>query len=231
MTTSAPTTDSVFTSEPLVEAAPSSGVVTPSAPVTTPPVDIPERPPVDATGAELRQLRAQVAQANAREQERLLESHLNEQAQRIYREALARGIDEDHAQWITQQQTALAREVMQERAALRQQQSYIQGRANAATHFGNLYGVEPGQLLMATSVPQMEEMAKTASYTKRLESRLKALEQKQVPAQNFNPSNGSTAGGGSATSDNIDGLWMDYEIQHPGQPNPYEAAYRKMVYR
>ena len=42
---------------------------------------------------------------------------------------------------------------------------------------------------------------------------------------------GGGAGGETVTRDNIDKLWMDYETQHPGAPNPYDRQYRAMLGR
>ena len=73
--------------------------------------------------------------------------------------------------------------------------------------------------------PQNEELA----AVKRQLAELKQLLQKSgTPAQEFNqPSN---RGGVRVTADNIDQLFKQWEVAHPGQDgNPYLARYRQIV--
>lgn len=50
-----------------------------------------------------------------------------------------------------------------------------------------------------------------------------------VPAQPYNRPGG--VGGQRVTSDNIDKVYVDFENEHPGEANPYEARYRQFLNR
>lgn len=93
------------------------------------------------------------------------------------------------------------------------------------------YGV-PSDVLAGYSTPQTMEAAaaRYAAETKRisaLEAELAKLKGATVPPQMFAQPGGAAPG--VATPDNIDKLYMDHERARPNQPNPYEAAYRKLL--
>ncbi len=73
-----------------------------------------------------------------------------------------------------------------------------------------------------TTGPQAKELTE-------LKARLATLEKGRVPTQEFNRPGG--AGGQRVTSDNIDQLFVQFDNDHPGQANPYEARYRKFLNR
>ena len=44
-------------------------------------------------------------------------------------------------------------------------------------------------------------------------------------------SGGSTGAPPAPTPDKLDKLWVDFERQHPGEKNPYDADYRRLLSR
>ena len=220
----------ILAPSPSVEAK----VVTPPAPAgapagsSTPPQQAPLRPSPQAM--ELQALRQQVQQAAAEKQAEQVRQNLGREAQSVYQEEIAQGQTPEEAMRIARRHYNLAMRVNQQEQALQQQQSYLQGRQNAAVHYGRLYGVNPS-LLMAADTPQlMEQLARREKHYAGLEADVKALKVAQVPVQTLNNSNGDAGGGVAATSENIDKLWTDYDIAHPNQVNPYDAQYRKLLF-
>ena len=88
------------------------------------------------------------------------------------------------------------------------------------------------EMTMGARLLRTQSVEAEASNTriKSLEDRLAKYEKKPITPQNFD-SNMPGLVAAATTSDNIDKLYMDHEIAHPNQPNPYEAAYRKVVNR
>ena len=207
--------------QPEVPAASRDVGTTPLTPETPAPIIAAPTPTADQT--ELENLRREMAQVRASRQAEITQTTLQQEGQRVYDEEIAAGQSAEDALRIAKRHYATSRQAVA-------QQQEAQDKQMAAEIVGKKYSVAPGLLMGATSGPHMEEIAQRI----KLEERIKALEQKQVPqvpAQIFNNPTGSPAGGIQATGDNIDKLWFDYETQHPGQNNPYEAAYRKAMTR
>ena len=183
---------------------------------------------------ELAAARQRLAQMEEERAAAVTEETLQREYQAKYQEALGRGLSEEDALWTARSHYAVSRRVIQQEQTFRQQQMMMQGKRNAAAHFGELHGVDPRSLMRFNSPQEMEEHAsgvsKEAKRISDLEAQVKALTQGQVPAQNLNAPGGG-AGNMVANDQNIDKLWFDYDMQHPNQANPYEAAYRKLVYR
>lgn len=187
-------------------------------------------PQEDIRDVELRTARQRLAQVEADRQAETTQARLTEEARQVQRDALARGLSEEDANWMAQRHFTLAQGVHQEREKLREEQQYMQGKMNAAVQLGKEYGVS-ADLLMSGNTPQdMRAIGEREKRYATQEARIKALEQKQVPAQALDASNGSRAGGVVASGDTIDKLWVDYDRDHPGALNPYDAQYRKLVY-
>ena len=74
---------------------------------------------------------------------------------------------------------------------------------------------------------QSQTSQQTSTQIAELKAQVQKLMQGTVTPQRFD-SGQPGAVGQVATSDNIDKLFMDYEIEHPGRLNPYEAQYRKV---
>ena len=213
VTSPAPVTAPVVTPTPLASPDAASGPVQPS----------PE-------ALELQALRQQFQQLAAEKQAQQVRDNLTREAQNVYNEEITQGQTPEEALRIAKRHYNLAMRVNQQEQALRQQQEHLQGKQNAAVHFGRLYGVDPSLLLVADDPRAMEQLAQREQHYARLETDMKALKQAQVPTQALNASNGGAGGGVAATSANIDKLWFDYDIANPNMPNPYDAAYRKLVF-
>ena len=209
---------------PVGTSAPAAGAA-PTA-VSTPT----DRPVVQPRESEeLIALRRQVAENEAEKQLQAFEATLTAEAQQVYREELAAGQTEDDARRISQRHYVLAKRVGQEQQRLQQEQQFNEGKRNAAAHFGRVYGVDPTLLMVANTPQDMQAIGEREKRYAAQEVRLKALEQGRVQPQTLDSSNGSRAGSVVPTRDNIDKLWLDYERDHPGMSNPFEAQYRKFL--
>lgn len=193
----------------------------------------PERPTEgpDATQQELAFLRRQLAQVEADKAAQLTESLITKESQQVLRDALARGLSEEDANWMAQRHYTLAHSVHQERETLREQQQIMQGKINAAMQFGKRYGVSPSMLMSAGSPEEMRAVGEREQRYAAQEARLKALEQSRVQPQTLDSGVGSRAGSVAATGDTIDKLWVEYDRAHPDNPNPYDAQYRRFLGR
>ena len=213
------------TEEQIVLAAETEGtaapIATPVLETPVPQIPAPTTPPAPtADQIELVNARRQLAEVHASRQATITEDALQQEGQRVYDEEIAQGQSPEDALRIAKRHYAISRQAVA-------QQQEAQVRQRYAESVGQKHGVAPGLLMGATSVPHMEEIAQRILLQRRVE----VLERKQVPAQTFNNSAGSPAGGIQATADNIDKLWFDFETQHPGQNNPHDAAYRKAMTR
>ena len=174
-------------------------------------------------------LRRRLAGLEAERQAETTERNLTQEAQTVLRDAIARGLSEEDANWMAQRHYALARQVHQEREQIRQQMQIDLGKRNAAAFFAKKYGVNAELLMGANDDKQMEATAAREQYYANMEVRLKAVEQSRVQPQALDSSGISRAGSVSLTSDNIDKLWLDHERAHPGGANPYETQYRRFL--
>lgn len=246
MVTPATTTEPVL---PVVESTPAAPVqITPAvtpAPTTPPPAATgvamatpaaPAPPFLPAPPSEVEILRRQLADFQAERQAQEAEATLTQEARAVQQQALARGLSEEDAQWMANNHYSVAKRVMQERQQLREQQSQLQGKQNAALIIGGQYGVSPGLLMSASTPEEMHVIAQREKHYASLEADLRQLKQAQVPPQTLNAVNGTRASGIAVTNDNIDKLYMDFEaestrLNQPGRVNPYEAQYRTLVFR
>lgn len=81
---------------------------------------------------------------------------------------------------------------------------------------------------------EQRDEAKTAGDRKAAELALKADEERRRAnaasgTLNAGVGSGTPSAGAGATKDNIDGLYMKWEREHPDGANPYEAQYRRLV--
>ena len=185
-----------------------------------------------APSSEVHALRRQVAELHAAKQTTEIEAFLRAEANQAHQEALQRGFAEEDARWVAQRHYTVTRRAIEQQQNLVAQHEFRLGQQNAARQIGEEYGVDPRLLIRATTPTEMYAIAQREKAFAQTENRLKTLEQGRVPAQEFNQSPGSRAGNIVATNANIDKLWMDWETAHssqPGQVNPYEAQYRKLV--
>ena len=216
----------VQTPAPLaIEPSPTPEITTP-APTTPAPST---QPPAFTPPSELDYLRRELAQVRTKQQEEATEAALVAEARAKQQEAMARGFNEQDALWVAQTHYAAAKRASQQQQEYLGQQRYLEGKQNAAMHFGRLHGVDPTILMTASTPAEMDAIGQREKRWAAQDSRLKAVEQAQVPAQRLDSANGSSAGGPAITTDNIDKLWFDHEVQHPNMANPFEAAYRKFL--
>ena len=226
---STPSPESVIAEPELIPAVAGEGVVTEPIPAAITPAPVPTVPV--APSAEVIQLRRQLALVEAERQAAITEATLQREFEAVYRDELAQGQSEADALRIARRHHALSRRVGQEEQRVREQAQSEQGKRNAAASFGAQYGVDPSLLMVANTPQDMEMLAQREKRYAGLEAQVKGLVQARVPAQTLNAPNGGGTPGAVASGANIDKLWMDHEIQHPGENNPYEAQYRKLVNR
>jgi hypothetical protein len=212
------TTPDITTMEPGAE---------PSEGISLGPVDIEIGPVVDTpdTGSQLPLIESG-AQPQPVNDEAV---HLRRRvAQRMYRDAIARGFPEEDARWIAEQQQGVVRQFQQEQSRIRDEQQISSDKRDAAIFIAKQNGVDPAMLMTGNSPEEMITMAQKEKRYLEQDLRIKSLEQGRVPAQSF-ASNGSQAGNTAANTQNIDQLWLNHEVQHPGTHNPYENAYRRFL--
>ena len=208
---------------PAIADAPPAAQPAVEAPRPPPPTVVPPRMP-----SEVEVLRRRLAEVEAEKQTQATEVELLNEARTVQREASARGLSEEDALWVAQRHYTVAKRVGQERQQLQAQQKYIADKQEAAEIIGREEGVDPSLLMTGNSAGDMYAIAQREKRYAASEARLKALEQRQVP-QNLDAANSGRAGNVAVTTDNIDQLWLEHEINHPGQANPYEAQYRKLL--
>jgi len=198
--------------EPVITPAP---VVTPVAAEKAVPEPVSPTPEV-----ELETLRRQLAQVKAARDAEITEATLQRTGQAVYDEEIAAGLSHEDALRIAKRHYATSRQAMA-------QQQVERDRQAAAEFVGRKFKVDPRLLMTGTSGEHMETIAEMIVMRKRIE----VLEKGQVPAQKMDGANSARASNVAVTADNIDKLWFDFEVQHPGQTNPYDAAYRKVAGR
>ena len=180
-------TQPVVESQPLappIELAPAPATTAATPPVLTdivPPALTAPRPDTSAT--ELATLRRQLADVEAQRQAEATTARLTQEAQQVQRDALARGLSEEDANWMAQRHYTLAQQVHQERESVRVQQQIIQGKMNAAVALAGEYGISPSMLMDANSPAEMRAIGEREKRYAAQEERLKKLEQGRVQPQ------------------------------------------------
>ena len=244
MTTPATTADPVQPVVQIADVAPAAPAPVPAPAPAVVDATAPAAPAAAATPSpEMEALRWQLGEYKTREarqqniqREQQKAAGLQTQAQRVYDEEIAKGLEPADAQRIAQRHFEALRQVDVEREQLREQQDFFDRRQRASVTIGKEFGVDPRLLLNTTDTPQMREIAALHQQIARNDARLKALEQGRVPAQKFDGSGGGTGNGVIASDDNVDKHWMDFEnesrrLGQPNRPNPYEAQLRNLIRR
>jgi len=194
-----------------------------TAPVPQPtavPGPVTPEPSIPIAQAELDWLRHQLAQVRAERAAEITEGTLQRSAQAVYDEEIAAGLGQEDALRIAKRHYGTGKQAMAQQQVERDKQA-------VAEYLGQKYKVSPALLMDGTSGEHMEDIAQRML----LEQRIAALEKSRVPAQRVDSGNSSRGSNVALTADNIDKLWFDFETQHPGQNNPYDAAYRKSMAR
>lgn len=204
--------------EPVSEATPVvDSTEAPAAETTT----TEERPAEEsATFQTPEELRAPLASAptpsqplNDYEREQL--AYLQGQAGRLQQIEQAQEIDKQSTQlrtyyenqgWDTTTAEAMANIHKVERqqsneqiGAMQNQINLNTARQNAANSYGKQYGVDPADLVMFNSAPEMERYAQSLALHAKDSKRITALEQKNIPEQSYDSGQGITGGPMSAT--------------------------------
>lgn len=161
------------------------------------------------------------------------------QAQQVYSEAqrmAQQGAKQLEGQgWDPEHALAYATAYYQQKAA--EFQLYNMSKNNAIGQLAQQYGAPKAVLQGYGDYATMEAAAKQYAQTsgpqnkelQDLKRQVAALTKGQVPPQNY-AQPGTGAGRVAATRDNIDALYVQWEVDHPGQNgNPYEGQYRKFL--
>ena len=173
-------------------------------------------------------LRRRVAQMESDKAAQDSQTAINTEAQRVYRDAIAKGFPAEDARWIAEQQQGVVKQFHEEQSRIREEQKFISDKQSAANIIASQNGVEVSMLMSGNTPDEMIAIAQRERRYLDQDLRLKAVEQGRVPAQSF-ATNGSQAGNAAANTQNIDQLWLSHEVQHPGTHNPYENAYRRFL--
>jgi hypothetical protein len=119
---------------------------------------------------------------------------LEQQALAYQNQMVERGVPEDMAQTLSQQQAQMQAQSIDLQTQAQQALANEQGRYRAALHYGKQYGIEPDALIMYDSPQAMETAAKQSSEISTLKKELQDMKQQQVPVTEVEPSAGPVAG-------------------------------------
>ena len=119
---------------------------------------------------------------------------LEQQALAYQNQMVERGVPEDMAQTLSQQQAQMQAQSIDLQTQAQQALANEQGRYRAALHYGKQYGIEPDALIMYDSPQAMETAAKQSSEISTLKRELQDMKQQQVPVTEVEPSAGPVAG-------------------------------------
>ena len=119
---------------------------------------------------------------------------LEQQALAYQNQMVERGVPEDIAQTLSQQQAQMQAQSIDLQTQAQQALANEQGRYRAALHYGKQYGIEPDALIMYDSPQAMETAAKQSSEISTLKKELQDMKQQQVPVTEVEPSAGPVAG-------------------------------------
>jgi len=161
------------------------------------PVAVPQARSDDGMAQRYAAMQQQLAQFEA---EKAKAQHAQEIAQ--YREQLEEsGVPSETAYTMAQQQMAARDREVQVTRQAQEYGKYIEGKHNAAMHYGEKYGVSPKSLLQHDTPEAMESAALNQKKISDLEAKVKSLQQSKVPSQDMS---GSTPTPGASNSDLTD---------------------------
>ena len=170
------------------------------APESTPepePVVAPQARSNDVLAQRYAAMQQQLAQY---ESERARAQHAQEMTQ--YRTQLEEsGVPSETAYTMAQNQMAARDREVQVTRQAQEYGKYIEGKHNAAMHYGEKYGISPKTLLQYDTPEAMESAALNQKKISDLEAKVKSLQQSKVPSQDMS---GSTPTPGASNSDLTD---------------------------
>jgi hypothetical protein len=183
-----PSTESEPAETPIAAELPPTTEPTPVAPPVTPPV-VPN---------ELDQLRQQNAAYEARFQAAAVkERHilLEQETAQLAAQIEAQGVAPETAAQLANQQRQVREEALGAQAQLQGQQAYMQGKMNAALHYGEKHGISAQELMQFESPQAMEMHALGQKKVSALEQEVAALKKSGVPAQTYDGNQASPVAG------------------------------------
>ena len=202
--------------------------ITPVAEQPAPPVLPDQDKPVDTepqpaqpqlTPQQIEQMRQESIQLEQLKQR----AAIQQEQQRVQRQYEQQGFEPQQAQYAAQQyaQSQQARHDLIQKAD--EYGNYLLGRVNAAEHFAQKYNLDMSDLPALRQAPDettMDTMAKKMSQDRRDKAELEQLRKQQVPAQQYDNSQGAPE---VATND---GSWLDRYNNGDRSANAVAAAKR-----
>ena len=205
-----------------VSAVPEAPAAALAAPVPAPVTPIP--PGVDPRVAEYI---TGLERQNRETQAKLTQEALVTAIARRQEALVAAGLEPAQAQ-------ALATEIVQATSQAQTQVDEMRAKVLYAGQLADQHKVSVASLMqydspeaMRGAVDKLVAEGSQAAENTRLKAENETLKKGRVPVQPFDSGRG--AGGVTATPDNIDKLYMDWERERPNQPNPYAGKYQRFL--
>ena len=202
---------------PETPAAPAPEASTPAAPAPEAPAP-PTAPPVQQPSAEeymrMQQQAAQYQQVQETQR-------LQQEGQRYAQQLESQGYMQDQAQQIAYQHMQSRQSQLNQSKQHTQQQQELQGKQAAAEHFARQFDLgfdDLATLRLSNSPEQMEQVAKKIAGDRKIRNELDTLKKAQVPAQQFDNSQGAPE-----VASNDDG-WLDRYNNGDRSANAVAAA-------
>ena len=195
----APAIDQPLSQEPASQSDDSAVISEAPTEQTVPAPSYPQQPQAEVPQAtsqeemyrrQLIETQQRLAAVEAEKQKAALE----QQALAYQNQMVERGVPEDIAQTLSQQQAQMQAQSIDLQTQAQQALANEQGRYRAALHYGKQYGIEPDALIMYDSPQAMETAAKQSSEISTLKKELQDMKQQQVPVTEVEPSAGPVAG-------------------------------------
>lgn len=215
------------TEEPVAPAQPEAPV-TPVAEQPAPPVlpdqDQPVNPQAQPTQPQLSPERIAEMNQQSVEYDRLRQkAAVQQEQQRMQRQYEQQGFDPQQAQVAAQQHAQSQQSQQQLVQKADEYGNYLMAKQNAAEHFARQYSLgmdDLAALRMANNEKEMDAMAKKMSEDRSVKTELDQLRKQQVPAQQYDNSQGAPE---VAANDNV---WLDRYNRGDTSPNAVAAAKR-----
>lgn len=195
------------TPTPIAEQAPVPEAPTTDAPTPEAPAQEQQptgnMPPIQQPSAEEYQRMQQQSQQYQEVQQK---AQLQQEAQRYQQQLESQGYLQDQAQQIAHQYLQSRQSQVNMQRQHQEQLNQEKGKQNAAEHFAQKYTLsfdDMSTLKLAETPEQMEGVAKQISDTRKMKTELEQLRKQQVPAQQFDNSQGAPEVAAN------DGSWLD----------------------
>ena len=204
--------------------APITPVAEQPAPPVLPDQDQPVNPQAQPTQPQLSPERIAEMNQQSIEYERLRQrAAVQQEQQRYQRQLEQQGFDPQQAQVAAQQHAQSQQSQQQLVQKADEYGNYLMAKQNAAEHFAQKYNLTIDDLPALRQAPDenvMDSMAKKMSEDRRDKTELEQLRKQQVPAQQYDNSQGAPE---VASNDNA---WLDRYNRGDTSPNAVAAAKR-----